>query len=214
MLLHISTDRIIFITWWQRIILPYGELEKHLPEFLYQYLSAKADLDQGSRCTVINGPGSFTNLRIATLALNTYNMLHDFCLDFVSVGKIERYNSEFRTQNSELKRYCVMYIGQKKNFWVVDLEKVDSSQSIVNRENWIVKLHVDNLKGYIDTIGDDWFVDEIVAEWKEMMDAIFGEGKYKMYSFMEHYELWIMNYEWKTVKLLEPNYMIEANIDI
>ena len=72
---------------------------------------------------------------------------------------------------------------------------------------------MDDLKGYLNTIGDDWFVDEMVAEWKEMMDTIFGEEQYKMYSFMEHYHLWIMNYEWKTVKILEPNYMIEANID-
>ena len=102
--------------------MPYGELEKNLPDFLYSHLPTKVGLDQGSRVTVINGPGSFTNLRIATLALNTFNMLHDFSVDFVSVGKIEWYGL-LRVARNDIKRYCLMYIGQKKNFWVVDLER-------------------------------------------------------------------------------------------
>lgn len=208
MLFHISTDRIIFINWGERVILPYGELEKNLPDFLYKHLSANADLDQGSRVTVINGPGSFTNLRIATLALNTYNMLHNFWLDFVSIGKIEHFVLEKREKKKDIRRYCLMYIGQKKNFWVVDLER--SEQGIVNLDA-IVKLHVDNLKEYVDKLGDDWFVDEMVAEGKEMMDSLFGEEGYMMYSFEENYELQITNYE--SVKLLVPNYMIDSNIE-
>lgn len=101
-----------------------------------------------------------------------------------------------------------MYIGQKKNFWVVDLER--SEQGIVNLDA-IVKLHVDNLKEYVDKLGDDWFVDEMVAEGKEMMDSLFGEEGYMMYSFEENYELQITNYE--SVKLLVPNYMIDSNIE-
>ncbi len=211
MLFHISTDRIIFISWSERIILPYGELEKNLPDFLYQYLPAKADLDQGSRITVINGPWSFTNLRIATLALNTYNMLHDFFLDFVSIWKVDLYNSEFKNQNLKLKRYCVMYIGQKKNFWVVDLANAKNDKMTEWQNDGIVKLHVDKLKEYVDALGDNWFVDEMVAEGKEMMDSIFGEEGYKMYKFDENDKMT----EWQNdgVKLLEPNYMIEANID-
>ncbi len=45
MLLHISTDRIIFIDGDKREVLPYGELEKNLPDFLYSHLPAKAGPD-------------------------------------------------------------------------------------------------------------------------------------------------------------------------
>ena len=167
--------------------MPYGELEKNLPDFLYQHLPALAGLDQGSRVAVINGPGSFTNLRIATLALNTFNMLHDFSLDFVSIGKIEHFMLEKREKKKDIRRYCVMYIGQKKNFWVVDLERFAQGSGTREKElditDGIVKLHIDTLKDYVDTLGDDWFVDEMVAEGKEMMDSVFGEEGYRMYTF-------------------------------
>jgi hypothetical protein len=35
MLINISTDRIIFINAGKRIVLPYGDLEKEIPAFLY-----------------------------------------------------------------------------------------------------------------------------------------------------------------------------------
>jgi hypothetical protein len=70
-----------------------------------------------------------------------------------------------------------MYIGQKKNFWVVDLEH--SAQGRGTREQGVVdsvvKVHVDQLKEYVEKLGSEWFVDEMVAEGKEMMDSIFGE---------------------------------------
>lgn len=108
-----------------------------------------------------------------------------------------------------------MYIGQKKNFWIVDLKHFvegtgKREQEIENKEG-IVKIHIDHLKEYIGSLGDDWFVDEMVAEGKEMMDNLFGENQYIMYSFAENDELQNTNYE--SIKLLEPNYMIEANID-
>jgi hypothetical protein len=68
-----------------------------------------------------------------------------------------------------------MYIGQKKNFWIVDLEKIGDVE--------IKKLHIDNLNEYISSLGDERFVDEMVAEGKETMDAISGDGEYDMYSF-------------------------------
>ncbi len=114
-----------------------------------------------------------------------------------------------------VKRYCVMYIGQKKNFWVADLERF--AQGLGTREkglgntDGIIKLHVDDLKEYVEKLWDDWFVDEMVAEGKEMMDSVFGEGGYYIYSFTENDKMT----EWQNdvVKLLEPNYMIEANIE-
>jgi hypothetical protein len=104
-------------------------------------------------------------------------MLHNFNVNFVSIEKIERYSSQFIDHGSQLKRYCVMYIGQKKNFWVVDLER--SAQGRGTREQGVVdsvvKVHVDQLKEYVEKLGSEWFVDEMVAEGKEMMDTVFGE---------------------------------------
>lgn len=212
MLLNISSDRIIFKSAHEHIILPYWELEKEISTLLYQHIPTTTE-----KLIVINGPWSFTNLRIATLALNTYNMLHNFPINFVSISKIERYqllysNSVTEWQHNKIiARYCIMYIGQKKNFWIVDLAHTKNYGVAEWQQDGIVKIHVDNMKEYVDTLGNNWFVDEMVAEWKETIDKLFGEWKYSMYQFIDTDQLQITNY--KLVKLLEPNYMIDANID-
>ncbi len=103
-----------------------------------------------------------------------------------------------------------MYIGQKKNFWVVDLQRcaLGTREQGLGTSNGVEKVHVDELKEYISRLGDDWFVDEMVAEGKEMMDVVFGEWEYMMYVFRDE---GVGSKD--KVKLLEANYMIEANID-
>lgn len=51
----------------------------------------------------------------------------------------------------KVARYCVMYIGQKKNFWFVDLEKVGgtSQASIADAVHMI---HVDHLLDRVQTV--------------------------------------------------------------
>ncbi|MBP6085709.1 hypothetical protein KA478_00575 [Patescibacteria group bacterium] len=95
----------------------------------------------------------------------------------MSVSKIEWYQTEIRNKKKEIRRYCVMYIGQKKNFWVVDLQRcaLGTREQGLGTSNGVEKVHVDELKEYISRLGDDWFVDEMVAEGKEMMDVVFGE---------------------------------------
>jgi hypothetical protein len=106
-----------------------------------------------------------------------------------------------------------MYIGQKKNFWIIDLQAITNYElRITNWKEGMTKLHVDQLKEHISALWDERFVDEMVAEGKETMDALFGEGSYDMYTFDGNYELRITNYEKSKTKLLEPNYMIEANV--
>ncbi len=212
MLLNISSDRIIFKSAHEHIILPYWELEKEISTLLYQHIPTTTE-----KLIVINGPWSFTNLRIATLALNTYNMLHNFPINFVNVSKIERYqllysNSMMEWQHNRIiARYCIMYIGQKKNFWIVDLAKTKNDGMVEWHHDGVVKIHVDEMKEYVDSLGNNWFVDEMVAEGKETIDRLFGEWKYSMYQFIDTDR----TTEWQNneTKMIDPNYMIDANID-
>lgn len=73
----------------------------------------------------------------------------------------------------KVARYCVMYIGQKKNFWFVDLEKV-GSESQASIADAVQMTHVDELLARVQSVGDNWFVDEVVAEAEEMCASIFG----------------------------------------
>ena len=52
MLLHISTDRIFFLTEQQKEVLEYGNLEKNLPDFLYTRFAEAAT--EGSTVVIIN----------------------------------------------------------------------------------------------------------------------------------------------------------------
>jgi hypothetical protein len=89
---NISSDRIIFHDSYEQWELPYGELEKVVPDFLYAHVVPSSD----RAMIILNGPGSFTNLRIVTLALNTMNTLHDFSWTFYSITKIDWYAQLFR----------------------------------------------------------------------------------------------------------------------
>lgn len=198
MILHISSDRIIYISWDQRDILPYGELEKNLPDFLEKNIWHTA-----KEILIINWPGSFTNLRILTLALNTYNMLHGFIFAYTSISKIDFYKLLY-TQKIISQRYCVMYIGQRKNFWWVDCGTGECK-----------KIHLDTIKEYTDTNSNNRFIDEMVAEWKQTMDELLGAENIVMYTTSIDHEKLVreLMLDLMSTQMLEPNYMIEANID-
>ena len=64
-----------------------------------------------------------------------------------------------------------MYIGQKKNFWVVDLAQVthDSAASISQA---VKMIHIDNLLQHIEDLDAERFVDEVIAEAKDVCDSV------------------------------------------
>lgn len=209
MLLHISTDRIFFLTETQKEILEYGNLEKNLPDFLYSRFAEAAT--EGSTVVVINWPWSFTNIRIATLALNTYNTLHNFGLHFMSIDKLQWYALLYKAER--VGRYCVMYIGQKKNFWVVDLAQV-THNSMASISDAVKMIHVDNLLQYMQDLDAERFVDDVVAEAKDVCDSILWT--YTQYTFTNNDSQYVMTQIesiWlQTSVLLDANYMMEANV--
>jgi hypothetical protein len=75
-------------------------------------------------------------------------------LDFVSVDKIHWYALERREKKKEIKRYCVMYIGQKKNFWVVDVGHFvpGSREQGIGSSEGFVKVHVDDLREHVEKL--------------------------------------------------------------
>ena len=65
-----------------------------------------------------------------------------------------------------------MYIGQKRNFWLVDLAHENSG--VEEGKGGIEKIHIDSMKERVEALGDKRFVDELVAEGKDMMNIVFG----------------------------------------
>ena len=50
-------------------------------------------------------------------------MLHSFQLEFLHINKLQRYRALYIQK--KIPQICVMFIGQKKNYRIVDLEKID-----------------------------------------------------------------------------------------
>ena len=49
-------------------------------------------------------------------------MLHSYQLEFLNINKLQRYRALYIQK--KIPQICVMYIGQKKNYRIVDLEKI------------------------------------------------------------------------------------------
>ena len=113
--LNISADKIHAIVNGNETIIEHGDLEKAIADFLYKQKEIRGVF-------IINGPGSFTNLRIVTLALNMYNFLHKGVADFYTIDKISLYKKLY--QNNIIPRSGYIYIGQRKNRRKIDLESM------------------------------------------------------------------------------------------
>lgn len=139
---NISADKIQFILDDKETIIENGELEKSISTFLNSQITGHNP--QLQKVVIINGPGSFTNIRIVTLALNMYNFLHNNELDFYSIDKIALYKKLY--QKNIVPRICYMFIGQRKNRRRVDLE--DGSHEQVRIEETLTR------DGFIDYVFD------------------------------------------------------------
>ncbi|MFA7284826.1 MAG: hypothetical protein WC004_03305, partial [Candidatus Absconditabacterales bacterium] len=92
MIINISSDNIYIHCGAEMICVLRGGLEIQLPQIIH-HLYTQGNI--GKQVFVINGPGSFTNLRIGCLVLN---MLNDFGLDvqLYTVAKMDLYRALWR----------------------------------------------------------------------------------------------------------------------
>ncbi len=209
MLLNISSDRIIYNNAQGRSILPYWNLEKSIADFLYSEYSGIKDPSSSYEIVVINGPGSFTNLRIVTLALNTFSVLNGGRIKFYSIDKITRYVDLYK--QNKIPRYCLMYIWQKNNFWLVDLQRAGET-SLQEYIKEVKKIHTADLYAEIEKVRDEIFLDEMVAEWLEMVTAkLVWLWDIEMSTFAYDQEA-VKRFWLKLTDLIEPLYLIDANI--
>ncbi len=241
MFINISSDRIFFVHEDKRIELPFGDLEKNLPAFLYwdfsralwiKSTSAQPSPSDHIEIVVLHWPWSFTNIRIGTLALNTYTMLHSYQLEFLNINKLQRYRALYIQK--KIPQICVMFIGQKKNYRIVDLEKIHIFLTKNPDFDWNWKeslaqlLHEcvekTSLVAYIQERengdhNEQIFFDEVVAEWKDAIQNAcemtwiepffyrFVEGDIDSVVHVLREKWWLQK-----EKLLSANYMIEANV--
>lgn len=112
----ISSDKIAIYGKEQPIFLERNGVDVELGKILVER-DKKQNL---SECLVLNGPGGFTNLRVGTLALNLLKILKKDQLSFFTLSKIELYQKFY--QKAWIGRFVAVYIGQRFNVWLRDLQ--------------------------------------------------------------------------------------------
>lgn len=191
---NISADKIQFVLNGKETLIEHGDLEKSIAAFLYE----QKDVD---KVLLINGPGSFTNLRITTLAFNMYNFLHDNSADFYSIDKLTLFQKLYH--KNFLPRYGYIYIGQRKNRRKVDLETMEhETVQIAEHEQQMQEsdCFVDQTfewEGHSNMLSLSWEWDSLVVDYAGQTHAFSIE------------EMWL-----EPVKTLEANYMMQPNVTI
>ena len=177
---------------WGEEILPFLDLERNFPGKLYKIFDHFPDVKD---IYVLNGPGSFTTLRIACLCLNLMQLWRKNTLHFHSLTKIDLF--QYGYQQWVLPRYSLVWIGQAKNIWEVDLEtgereKVGKDEKMEREEDGGKQYFVD------ESIGEGYDAPYILCtdDWITLQ---YGE------KILSLHTLWSE----KSEKYISPEYMVE-----
>lgn len=199
--INISSDK-IYVYYENNVeIIESRNLEQIFPKFL-KNLYNKKFID---KIYVLNGPWSFTSLRISTLCLNVLNFLYNDKISFYSISKIDFYKKIFLKWY--LPKNWIIFIGQKKNLW-----KYDFSKDEYELVSWEFKTNemssdfpgIDNSEYFLDIFSFDWNIEnqlsflshnKIIFKWKEIM---IDWDEFNLAS----------------VKSLQPNYIIWPNVTV
>ena len=199
--IDISSDHIAIYHWTsQKILLERSWVDRELGKVL-----VNLDREQAIwECLVLNWPWGFTNLRVWTLALNLLKTLKNNQISFFSLSKLELYNLFY--QKDWIGSKILVYIGQRLNVWLWDLEwwKLIST---------VKKSEIDQLSSQypdltLDQVYDEAYFEPIIPQlsYEFRIDWCYLKSG-NIEHFLSRDELTI-----HPVERLEPNYMIEPNV--
>lgn len=138
LLINCSTQVVEISTPETKITIENKQLEQSFPQKLYELFAQK----KYSQVYLVNGPSSFTMLRIVCLALNSLQYIYNNELEFFSISKLDLYHK--LSEKSILLQYGVVGIGQKKNVWLFDT-KNSSHRQITMEEISSVEYHFNDI---------------------------------------------------------------------
>lgn len=203
MLINISSSHVILSLDQHRIItIPRWWLEIELPKTLYQLYQEW--VMQGP-LFVINGPWSFTNLRVWCLCLNLLQELLNQSIiwptqtkpiSLYTLDKIGLY--KYLYDQKILWPVGLLYIGQQKNGWRIDLESWDqSTASLINNDEF-------------DRI--DEFDSPLFDRDPRQIKTWFHDGHCTIQWWWKHTPFDPLQAWFSLVSTLIPNYIMQPNI--
>ncbi|AKH32684.1 hypothetical protein XF24_00343 [candidate division SR1 bacterium Aalborg_AAW-1] len=198
MILNLGAERIILIVGDQQIILPFEQVEEHLTQQVVElYMEYRP-----TALYVINGPGSFTNLRVGALIANLMGSLSKGTLQLMTIDKISLFRYLYLQGILPISGY--IYFGQRKNFRISHLENDD--YSTYSKQNF----------ADTEAVRPDFFVDWFVGgdfpfftERSQEITIVFEEGRIMISyqdSRLDCTDIFL------PVQKIDPIYGIEPNI--
>lgn len=202
MFIHFSTDQIFIDAWAENVLIPFEDIERNFPNILHKLYKKY----QPSTITVINWPGSFTQLRVACIALNILNDSLGHKIEFIDISKIDLYRAAMSIWL--LPDIGLVFMWQRKKLRC--MQKDTSEMKIVDQENVHLCLH-----------GEIYFVDRLIED-HPVIDDVDPALHITNFSLAE----WAINFEYKSkmcclnidsiphemTYLLSPRYMMEPQI--
>ncbi|HMY81079.1 MAG TPA: hypothetical protein PLW93_02740 [Candidatus Absconditabacterales bacterium] len=195
MLVHLSSNHVVITIDGQTIIVPRGGLEIEFPRILHTLMEKHTIKD----IYVINGPGSFTNLRIGCLCLNMLDMIQSRLSDnqkkitLHTIDKIHLFTTLYR--RGYIGSHGLLYIGQQKHGWSIHLDTgLVSKTSLLDIDSY----HRIDL---IDGIDDH----RLVSFNLDNHSLVINQGSIS-------HSMSIHEVGFQYVDQLTPHYMIEPNI--
>ncbi len=208
LLVHISSDQVLFA--WENLheILPYQDLERTFPKRFLELVKTC----NVSKIAVINGPGSFTSLRIGTLCINMYNKLCD----------IDAKNEDENKKQKRLKLLDIPkihIINYAQSLWFLPMKSIVFMW--MRKKMWANNWTEEPIEITKETVQDFIDGDEYVVDWVSDHPVVEELDKNKFLSHFEYTKEWLQITYWKAhfiverekigtwVDEIEPRYMME-----
>lgn len=201
--LHVWREKIILQGDWRVEELAYLDIERKLPVLLIACIK-KYDIED---ILVLNGPGSFTTLRLGCLTLNAIKQFGDRTITLYSLSKLALYRYAYEAW--VLPKEWYIFIGQKKNMWKVSY---DWNEELYWRKKEIV--HHDDIQPWTN----NYFIDPCEHVCVEKLDRKYsvdisfdGASIHVSYNWLtcsfDKIKLWLVSCE-----TIEPQYCMEPQI--
>ena len=153
MFIDCSKDRIVVYTGLEKIVIPFFEVEKYFTNLLIEQYKK----NPFSLLYCIHGPGTFTNMRVAVLSIQTLNYFAWWWIQYMLIDKFSLYSKLYLQWL--LSRYGIVTIGQRRRVALFDSR--DCSYTVLLYSDALVRCfdHNDELLS-----GDNFFVDDCYGE--------------------------------------------------
>lgn len=136
----------------EKIVIPFHSVEEDLTNTLIGLYQQHRPLT----IYVLNGPWSFTNLRVGVLVVNMILLLSKWECKVQSIDKLSLYRYAFLQW--VLPRYGYVFIWQRKNIWHYDFEQETYEVYKKTDPDFLARVQFQNWSE------SDYFVDSFIGE--------------------------------------------------